>query len=260
MQYFRIYWQLIKINFAEHLAYRAHFINNVISTVCWAIFQIVWISLLTYKNQSAFGWRKEELIILTITFVIISGIQHCFISKNFGEMSRVIDHGLLDSFLLKPVDSQFLLSLTIVNFAGLFRFFFGVVALIVALNRFNIHPSFLNVISYISLMVFGLMSIYSIWYILSTIIIWFPQLDNLVDFLYDLTGISRYPKEMILKTNNYFLFFLLPITIIGATPTRFLFNKILAGDVLLLLVSSIGLFFISRRFWKFALHFYTSAS
>ncbi len=259
-RYLKIYWQLLKINFADVLAYRLNFINNTISTVCWATFQVVWINLLTYKNKNIFNWTQPELIILTISFVIISGIQHCFLSKNFRELARIINYGLLDTFLIKPTDSQFLLSLTVINYGGLFRFLFGVIALVVTLNKFNIHPSLLNAVSYALLLFFGLLMIYSIWFILSTFLIWFPQLDNLVDFLYDLTGISRYPKEMIMKTSSYFLYFLLPITIIAATPTKVLFNKMLTGDIFLLIIISLGLFFFSRFFWKFALRHYTSAS
>jgi len=259
-QYINIYRRLLKINFAELLAYRANFISHLISSCCWTLFQIIWINLLTYKNQSIFGWKKEDLIILTISYVILSGFHHCFLSKNFRELAKIIDYGQLDSYLVKPVDEQFLLSLTKVEYSQLARFLLGTVALIVTLSKFQIYPSLIQILSYIFLMGFGLVTIYSIWLLLSSLMIWYPQINNLVGFLFDLTGVSRYPKEMILKTNNYAIFFFLPITLIAAAPSRYLFNKAITGDTFLLVLECGVLFIISRLFWKFSLRFYTSAS
>ncbi len=259
-QYFKIYKALIKINFSILLIYRVNFINSIISTIGWGIFQIIFMSLLTSKTKSAFGWSSQEMMILVISYVIIIALFHFIFSQNFDYLSRVINRGELDYFLLKPVDSQFLISTSHIAWANLFRFFLGVGFMIYYINRFNFHLSIVNIIGFFTLMIFGLTLLYSIWFIITTVLIWYPNLDNLVDVLYTLNGFARYPSEMFKQINSFVIFFIIPYTLIIATPTKALFDKVLSGDIFILLLVSIGLFFASRKFWKFALRFYTSAS
>lgn len=260
IHYLKIYWRLVKINIVYLLTYRFNFFNKVISTVAWGFFQIAWIELLTYKTPSVFGWSHDELIALAGSYVIFAAIVHLLFSRNFSEFSRIVNYGQFDEYLIKPVDSQFLLSFKIIDFAGLFRIILGFYFVYSILLKNHIALTFANVAGYFILMLCGLIMTYGIWSIFSTVIIWYPQLNNIIDFLFNFNGMSRYPKEMILNTRNYLLYFLLPFTLILSTPTKVLFNKALSGDVELLLLFTLVFIFVARRFWKFALRFYTSAS
>ncbi|NMB84193.1 hypothetical protein GYA28_02795 [Candidatus Roizmanbacteria bacterium] len=257
--YLKVYWRVIKINISSILVYRLSFINQVVSSMGWGMFQIIWINLLTYKSQTIFGWSRDELIALASSYVIAIAIFHVFFSRNFQDFSRIVNYGQLDSYLLKPVDSQFLLSTRIVSYASASRIVFGLYFLVSILIKNHLTPSFTNIVGYIVLMACGILLTYSVWFIVSTIIIWHPQLNNIIDFLFNFNGISRYPKEMILETHNFLLLFLIPITLTIATPTKALFGKALEGDVFMLIAFTAFLFVISRWFWHFALRSYTSA-
>src|SRR3989344_7547774 len=107
-RYFRIYKQLCIISLSELLAYRGNFLNSLISSLVWGAFSIVSILLLTAKTKSVFGWTREEIILLTCSYSMLIGIFHLVFSRNFEYFSRIMDLGQLDTFLLKPLDSQFL--------------------------------------------------------------------------------------------------------------------------------------------------------
>ncbi len=258
--YLKIYQRLLKMNFSLILAYRVGFINSVVSTIGWGIFQIIWVTILTHRIKSAFGWSKDELILLAISYVIVIAVFHLLFSRNLERLSRIIDKGELDTILLKPVDSQFLVSTWIVRYANFFRIFLGLGFLFYLTNQMGIHLTFIHVLSYLTLIFFGLMLLYSLWFIFSTILIWSPQLNNLIDFLYTINGMARYPTEMVKTLPFYLLPLILPFTITIVTPTRALFGKVLSGDIFVLLILAFLLFYLSRRFWKFALRYYTSAS
>jgi len=258
--YLRIYKTLIKMNFSVLLIYRANFINSLITTLSWGVFQIIFISVLTAKTTLVFGWHRQELIILAVSYVIVVAIFHTLFSRNFDYLSRIINKGELDYFLLKPIDSQFLISLTNFGWAQIFRCLMGIFFMVYFINKFSIHVTLLNVFGFLVLIIFGLALLYSLWLIISTLLIWYPNLDNLVDILYTINGFARYPGEMFREINSFLIFFILPYTFTIATPTKALLNKILAGDVFTLLATCFCLFFISRFFWRFALRFYTSAS
>jgi ABC-2 type transport system permease protein len=106
----------------------------------------------------------------------------------------------------------------------------------------------------------GVLLLYSVWFLAATITIWYPRLTNIVDVMYTFSSISRFPREMYQQLSWYIFLFLLPLTFIIVTPVRVLVGKLTPADTIGLVSFAAILFFLSRKFWRFALRFYTSAS
>lgn len=258
-RYIKIYKKILELNFSNLLIYRANFINNIISSISWALFSILSILLLTSKTNSFFGWTRNEMILLTGGYSILIGIFHTFFTRNFEKMSEIVNYGRLDSLLTKPVDLQFFISTRYVNFTSSFRIIVGIFLMIYIFQRNHINPSIFQFIGFSTLLIFGLITLYSIWFLVISITFWFPKLSNLPDFMYSFTSIGRYPSEMLKELSNYLFLFLIPITIIITIPMKALINKILIGDIGFMVIVSFVMLIISRKFWLFALKFYTSA-
>jgi len=259
-RYFELYKALLRFSFLRFTTYRALFINSMIATIGWGLFQIIWINLLTIRTKSAFGWSKNELIILAILYVIIIGLFHFFFTGNFERFSVIIDKGELDFILLKPIDSQFMVTNFLQRFPNMVRVALGIGLLCIHLYMTNTHISPAGWIGFMVFIVFGIVLLYSLWLAYCTLLIWFPRLTNLIDFLYTINGISRYPSEMMYEVKNFILLFILPFSIAIATPAKVLVRGTLDGEVLGLVFLSVGLFIATRIFWKYALRHYTSAS
>lgn len=256
----RVYWAIIKINVALILAYRANFLNHLFSTFAWAVFNFIWIGLLTNKTTSVFGWRSDELVTITIGYIIVTGIYYSLFAHNFENYSQTIDRGKLDSILLKPLDSQFQMSMMNVSYASLIRTILGGAALAwwATIHHYAVGP--FQVVGFIVLLCVGVIVMYSVWSLCMTTLIWYPNLSNMVDFLYTMNGFARYPAEMLRKSGVLFLLLFVPISLVVATPIKALLQKDAWGDIILLLVLSMILFSCSRLFWKHALKSYTSSS
>lgn len=259
-RYVNLYRAFLRFSFHQFVIYRAHFVNSTISTVGWGIFQIIWISLLTVRTKSAFGWSKNELMILAILYVIIIGLLHFFFTGNFERLSRLIDRGELDFVLLKPVDSQFMVTNFLQRYANLVRVVLGILFLFFYIHITHTTITTAGWIGFMVFVIFGIALLYSLWLIYSSLLIWFPRLTNITDFLFTINGMSRYPVEMIREANVFILFFILPFSIAVATPAQILVRGTLNGDVLTLTILSVVLFIFSRKFWYYALRHYTSAS
>ena len=259
-RYFNLYKIFLRFSFLNFTVFRANFINSMVSTVGWGVFQFAWINLLTIRTQSAFGWNKHELVILAILYIIIIGVFHFLFSRNFERFSRIIDRGELDFILLKPVDSQFMITNFMQGYPNLIRIGLGIILLVFYLHINNISISFVGLLGFLVFIVFGIMLLYSLWLSYCTLLIWFPQLTNILDFLYTINGMSRYPLEMMREVKSFLLLFIFPFSIAIATPAKVLVRGTLDGDVYWLIFLSVILFFTSRTFWNYALRFYTSAS
>lgn len=259
-RYLSIYLVLVKLNFHALLAYRGNFINNFLSSLSWGFFSLYSIVLLTSRTHGIFGWKREEILLLNGIYGTIIGFYHVFFSTNFDRFSQVIHMGQLDMVLTKPLDSQFFLTFWRVNFAASSRILIAFVYTILVARQLHISPSPMTVLFCVLLAIVGLVLLYSIWFTVITLILWFTRLSNLADLLFTITGAARYPQEMFREGFWYFFVFIAPLTLIITTPAKVLFQKLDMTSLFLLIVLALVFFVISRKFWKFALRSYTSAS
>lgn len=259
-EYFRIYIALLKLNISRLLIYRTNFLLSAFDSLVWGVFQVSSMLLLTTRIKTINGWSRNELIILASSYSIVVGLFHVIFARNLDRFSQLINKGELDQLLLKPVSSQFLASFWFVNLATMSRVLGGLVFNFYLLNKLGMSVTFINILGFIVLTIFSLMLLYSIWFLATTLTFWFPQLSNLTELLYTLGNISRFPREVYQELKWYVFLFLLPYSLMVATPTKALINKALTGDFLMLLGFSVGLFILSKFFWRFALRFYTSAN
>lgn len=259
-RYLRIYWAMIKINFAYLLAYRANFVNNIISALAWGTFQVVWITLLMGKRGTVFGWTADDMILLTFGYFMVLGVFHFLFSRNFDMFSRIIDRGEFDAILLKPIDSQFHSTMRIVSFANLVRAIVGLVLIIVWIVIKHYSVTLVQVVLFGFYMGIGVITLYSIWLIVITTLIWYPNLSNMTDLLYTINGLARYPGELIRSSGKIILYILIPLSLSISAPMKILLQKNALEDVVILTLSALVLFTVSRLFWKHSLKFYMSAS
>lgn len=259
-RYIKIYLLLIKINLSNLIIHRANLINSFVATVGWSVISIVGIMLLTNRVTSVYGWTKYELYLLAGIYTIIIGINHMLFSQNFRRFSEILNKGSLDGILLKPIDSQFQLSLWQINFTSILRSVIGIIFTIYAIQTGNFTYTFLGILVFTLFIGLGTLLLYSIWYIIMTCVVWFTNLTNLVDFLYNFNNLARYPKEIITKSGNIFLLILFPLTLVATVPVREFLQKVDFFEITYFSFFSLGLFVFSRVFWKYALRYYGSAS
>ncbi len=260
MRYIRVYRSLWRMSMETLLAYRANFINSTVSSLAWGIFSLISIFLLTSKTSTIYGWSREEIILLTCAYQIMIGVFHTLFSRNFERISEIIEYAQLDGYLLKPIDSQFYLSMRWVNFTSIVRIVLGVGFLYFITRSISLGISMISLLFFFFLLLIGLALLYSIWFIAATLLIWFPRLSNIIDLMFNVSGMTRYPGELYKNASAYLFFVLLPIILIVTTPVKFLFQKTSFIDISELAIFALLFFVLSRYFWKFALRFYTSAS
>ncbi len=260
IRYLKIYFYLLKINISLLFAYRANFYNAALTTVGWGIISITSIMLLTAKTSSVYGWNRQELYLLTGLYSIIIGIFHMFFSASLERFARTVSLGQLDSYLLAPVDAQLFLSIKNFRPVSILRVIIGTLFTLYLLQTMHIIFTFFTLFVFILFISMGVLLLYSVWFLVITITIWNPNLSNLVDFLYNFSNLGRYPPALLLYTRNMVVFLLIPLTLIASVPARIALGKVTTIEVIGLVGFSVGIFTLSRYFWKFALRHYTSAS
>jgi ABC-2 type transport system permease protein len=248
------------LNWEQLIVYRVNFINNLLSSTVWGIFILVSMLLLTTRVPLAFGWTRAEMLVLTGMFTTTLGFFHGLFTRNFEQLSRIINSGRLDALLMKPIDSQFLVSMRTVNYAAIPRIIVGSLFSIYFLREQPVPVTMSSLLIFFVLIACGFLLLYSLWMLVVTLTMWFTRLSNLVDLMFSITGISRYPREMYQSVPSALFLMILPLTFIMISPTKMLLQKSSYVEAVGLIMMTGLFFFLSRKFWQFALKFYTSAS
>ena len=79
------------------------------------------------------GWGKYEFFVFLATTWLINSLVQTFFMPNAEEFSELIRTGNLDFALLKPIDTQFLVSFQKMDWSSLANFAAGIVLLAIAL-------------------------------------------------------------------------------------------------------------------------------
>lgn len=258
-QYIRTHIRLLLISWRTFIVYRGNFYTSVFSSLLWAVFSFVTVLLMTARVTSVAGWKPEEIVLMTTVYGIFIGIFHVFFSQNFEHFVRLSDKAELDMYLLKPIDTQYLLSFWSFNIPGITRIVMGIFLTALFIQKAHFSVSGTQVIISVALLSIGGVMVYSVWFLCATLTLWFPKLTNIIDFLYSGTNLSRFPKDMYDQGLREFSYVLLPVGLIIATPVKVLTGSIPYEYIVLLSIFSICFFVCSRLFWRFALKYYTSS-
>jgi ABC-2 type transport system permease protein len=198
-------------------------------------------------------------------YTILDGFTTCILQPN---LSRIVNHvqtGSLDYVLLKPIDSQFWLSTRTVSPWGLPGIIAGFCLICWALLKqsSNISYGFLSggaLLLGAALLIASLLILYSLWFVLAALSIWFVKIWNATEVLRYTLVAGRYPVSAYPPALRLIFTFILPVAFLTTIPAEALLGKS-SG------VWAIGALFVaaicltgSRLLWNYAQRFYTSAS
>src|SRR5262245_32823818 len=187
------------------MMFRANFLIECVTSVTWMMMNLGFYLLIFHYTPSigaGTGWGKWEFFAFLATTMLVNSLVQAFFMPNCEDISELIRTGGLDFALLKPIDTQFLISLEKVDWSSLANFAAGLVLLIVSLSQLisrETQPLVLRpemIVLYIFYVLCGVAILYSLMIALSATSIWLGQNRSLYDFWFYITNFSRYPMEI----------------------------------------------------------------
>ena len=243
---------------AAEMEYRANFILATLTSLgnlAGSLFGL----FLFYRTGYTFqGWTWEEALVVLGVFTILQGFSSTFLAPNLNRIVGHVQQGTLDFVLLKPINSQFWLSIHTLSPWGLPDLVFGGMVIGYAGGRLGLGVS--NYLLSAVPLVFGLASLYSLWFMLGATSIWFVKIYNVTEVLRGLLEAGRYPMVAYPASYRFFFTFVVPVAFLTTVPAETMLGRVQIGWVLSAGVLAVGLLFVASFFWRFALRFYTSAS
>jgi ABC-2 type transport system permease protein len=106
----------------------------------------------------------------------------------------------------------------------------------------------------------GALILYSLWFVLAATSIWFVKTWNATEVLRAALVAGRYPISAYPAGLRAFFTFVLPVAFLTTVPAEAILGRAAGGWLLASIAVAALCLLLSRRFWLFALRFYTSAS
>jgi ABC-2 type transport system permease protein len=277
--YLRVFLTFARNSLVRDMTFRINFLIECISSVTWTAMNLgFYLLIFQHTNEigADTGWGKWEFFAFLATTMLINSIVQAFFMPNCEDISELIRTGGLDFALLKPIDTQFLISLEKVDWSSLANFAAGVVLLVVSLvrmttrveNPLDLRPEML--VLYVFYVLCGVAILYSLMIALSATSIWLGQNRSLYDFWFYITNFSRYPMEIYngrLGTPlRLACTYLVPVLIVVNVPARIIARPVSPDGetvwplALFALVATAGSLLASRWVFLTALKSYRSAS
>ncbi|MBA3921108.1 MAG: ABC-2 family transporter protein, partial [Nostocaceae cyanobacterium] len=107
---------------------------------------------------------------------------------------------------------------------------------------------------------FGLIILYSLWFMLGAMSIWFVKIYNATEVLRGLLEAGRFPMVAYPSAYRVFFTFVVPVAFLTTIPAETMLGRSQVVWVIGAAMLALALLMLSTWFWRFALRFYTSAS
>ena len=243
---------------AAELEYRLNFALATLSSVGGLVGSLFGLFLFYRTGYQFQNWSWEEALVVLGIFTLLQGFSATFLAPNLNKIVRQVEEGTLDFVLLKPISSQFWLSTRTLSPWGIPDLLFGLILIGYAGYQLQLTPW--SYLFSLPTLIFGFISLYSLWFMLGATSIWFVKIYNVTEVLRGLLEAGRFPIVAYPVAYRAFFTFVIPVAFLTTVPAQTLLGRgnftWVAGSALL----AILLLQVSRWFWGFALRFYTSAS
>ncbi len=278
-KYWKVFLTFARNSLVRDMTFRTNFMLQCISSIGWTMMNVGFYLIIFQYTKSIgadSGWDRDKFFLFIATTWFINSLVQAFFMPNAEEFSELIRTGGLDFALLKPIDTQFLVSFRRVDWSALSNFAAGfIIALIALYSLANrqvdpMVPSVLSILLYIVFLACGVVIMYSLMICLSATSIWLGRNQTLYNFWFYITNFSRYPMEIYNRGWGRplygFFTFIIPVLLVVNIPARILARPISPQtweDQLLVgwgLIATLLSLLISRWVFKRALLSYRSAS
>ena len=145
-KYLKVYTKFLHTSLASELEYKTNILIDLITAILSLIGSIFLLSIFFKNNLVIGGWEFEQALIIQGIYTILNGITNTWFNPNLTEIVKHIREGTLDFVLLKPIDSQFFISLKKINPSGFLEIILGFFLLFfcIRINQINLNLSFVT--------------------------------------------------------------------------------------------------------------------
>jgi ABC-2 type transport system permease protein len=264
-RYFRLMGAFARFGLANELAFRANFLVKIFVEILWLGILLLFYGTIFSKTSVVADWSRNQYLFFIGCHYALAGVVEAFFLSNCTNFPEMIRSGDLDFVLLKPIDEQFIVSTRWVDWSSVASVLLGVGVMGFALHDLNWQFDLVQALGFVVMFLCGVAMAYSFLMLLTSTSVWMVRNQNLMELWWLFTTLMRYPREIYqgrwgLPFGMFFTY-VVPVVLIVNVPARVIVKPLEDRYLLGLMVVASGvLLWASRRFFRYALQSYRSAS
>jgi len=242
------------------LQYRLDFVVEGLLALLWMGVTLVPVLVVFGTREQVAGWTFPEMLLVLGWFVALKGFLEGAISPSLTNVVEHVRKGTLDFVLLKPVDSQLLVSLAKIEPWRILDIFGALAIFTYAFRKLGHHPTFFHVLLALGLLFAALLVLYSISILVVSIAFFAGRVDNLLYLFQSVFDIARWPTSIFRGGLAIVFTYVLPLALMTTYPALALLGRLSAATALGALASTLVFAAFARIVWRLSIRRYTSAS
>ncbi len=260
MKYLRLYRFYFSKNVKSRLSYRLDAFIGIFGFLIENIILFSTLYLTVSTIPSLGGWDINMLGFLYGYYLIPKSIDHIFSDNVWQLANGGITRGLLDKYLIRPLNPLFQLIAEMVQFEGLGEFILGIVLLIIYTPLVAVNWSFMNILLMILCATFATIFFFSIKLFFGSMSFWTKRSIEVMTLVYDFSNFAKYPIGIFNQIIRIVLTFIIPFSVVIFLPVEaLLLNTNLYLATLYTFLASFIMLLVSLFLWKKGLGKYESA-
>jgi len=258
--YFRVYQCFFKNSIMAESQYRLSFFLLIWFNFGWALVYIfLYVFIFKFVDQVG-DWNYQRSLVLAATFLLVRALNSFLFKQNFQNFADLVYRGDLDFILIKPISSQFMVSLKKFYLRPFVRFIFAWLVLITVLVQNQIKLNIILVISYLLLLLISVIIVYSLWFISCCLVFWLGNIDNIHEVFQPVLRLTALPFDILPGVLKELFFLVIPLVFITTMPAKSLLGLLSWAACVYGFFISLVLFYLSAKVWHLALKYYVSAA
>ncbi|MBC8099291.1 MAG: ABC-2 family transporter protein [Armatimonadetes bacterium] len=260
MRMLRVMGLYLKVSILNELQYRVNFFVQIFQSALALLVALGGLAIVFTQTDALSGWTQPELVAVLGVYFMVGGVVGALIQPSMALLMEDIQQGTLDYAILKPVETQLLISVRRVEIWKLLDVLLGIGLLLWSVSQMGKPISLLNLGAFGLLLVAGCAMVYSFWLMLATIAFWFIRVDNILGVFQSMYEAGRYPVRIYPNWLQLLLTFLVPVAFAVTVPTEALTGRLTPATFAAALGLAGGLLLASRIFWGYGIRAYSGAS
>jgi ABC-2 type transport system permease protein len=250
---------LLRASALSTLQYRAEVLFGVIRAlfeVAWAVVPLV---VVFGQRPTIGGWRLDEALLVTAWFTAEKALLEGVITPSVVTTIEQIRRGTFDFHLLKPVDSQLLVSLGRVEIFSLAHLLSAAALGGIAAHRLHLTVGPGQIAAALLVTGAGCAILYALNMMVVSIAFHVGRIDNLAYLLDALFDAARWPSSVFRGAIRFVFTFVLPLGLMTTYPPLALLGRLSPMSIGVALAIAVAALVLSRLVWLRAVRAYRSA-
>jgi ABC-2 type transport system permease protein len=191
---------------------------------------------------------------------MLRGLLEGAINPSLVDVVDRIRTGSFDYVLLKPADTQFLVSTARFAPWKLIDVVGGVGLVVYAFWRLDRAPAIADVGLAAVMLASATLVLYSLWILVISAAFWVVRIDNLTYLFTAVFDAARWPVQVFRGAWRILFTFVIPLALMTTYPAMAILGRLSADVAVAALAGSVAFAVLARLIWIVAIRSYTSAS